>query len=298
VAEAPRVGVSTLETKPFETPAPFAGDAWAAALATTVQEKIESVSEQAAEVSAPADVNATVIEPLPQAAEAAGPANWASVTDTPWEMEAKKASLLAATWDAPAPSMPPSVTEAEQFFKEEPAAASVTEAPSAAMSEFVEQSSFHGASEFNQEQRAETVEAPAAGSAESLETKSTESSYELPALDFSAPEAVTESAYVSSTPAKLNETQEVAAYQETESSFVSPVETSAAEEPAHVTEAVEEVIQHVEPAAAAEVQQPDIDALVARVVAKLSPDVLQRVTQEILKPVIEALIKDELASKR
>ena len=41
-----------------------------------------------------------------------------------------------------------------------------------------------------------------------------------------------------------------------------------------------------------------MDALVARVVAKMSPDVMQRVTQEILKPVIEALIKDELATKR
>jgi hypothetical protein len=47
-----------------------------------------------------------------------------------------------------------------------------------------------------------------------------------------------------------------------------------------------------------EQQQPDMEALVARVVAKMSPDVLQRVTQEILKPVIEALIKDELAAKR
>ena len=55
--------------------------------------------------------------------------------------------------------------------------------------------------------------------------------------------------------------------------------------------------RHAEPAAA-EVQQLDMDALVARVVAKMNPDVLQRVTQEILKPVIEALIKDELASKR
>jgi len=218
------------------------------------------------------------------------------VTDTPWEVEAKKASLLAATWDAPAPSMPPSVMEAEQFFQEEPAA--VTEEPSAEVNEFVEQSSFHGASEFSQEQHAE---APAE-SAESLDSKSREGSYELPALDFSAPEAVTESPYAASAPAEVNEAKEVPAYREAD--FVSHQETPAtAEEPSYVTETAEEVVREVapepEPApAAAEVQQPDMDALVARVVAKMSPEVLQRVTQEILKPVIEALIKDELAAKK
>ena len=295
-AEAPRAGVSTQENKPFGSPAPFAGDAWAAALATTVQEKIAEVGEPAAEVSAPADANATVIEPAPQNVEAAGPANWSSVTDSPWELEAKKASLLAATWDSPAPSTPPSVADAEQFLQEEPAAA-MNEEPSAVVNEFVEQTSFHGASEFSQGQPIEVNEAPAA-SMESSEAKSPEGSYELPALDFSAPEVVTESAYASSAPAELNETQEMHAYQESETSFVSQVETpAAAEEFAHVTEAVQEAGHHAEPAAAV-VQQLDMDALVARVVAKMSPDVLQRVTQEILKPVIEALIKDELASKR
>jgi len=287
--EAPRVGVSTLESKPVEAHAPFAGDAWAAALATTVQEKIAEASEPGAEAVAPMDANATVIEPLPQSVEAAGPANWASVTDTPWELEAKKASLLAATWDAPAPAMPPSVAAAEQFLQEEPAAAA-SDAPSAVVNEFVEQGEFHGVTEFSQEQHVEANEAPAAAVAGSLD--------ELPALDFSAPEAVTESAYASSAPAEVNETQEALGYRESEANFVSHAETPATEEPVHATEAVEEVMHRAEPAAAAEVQQLDMDALVARVVAKMSPDVMQRVTQEILKPVIEALIKDELASKR
>jgi hypothetical protein len=166
------------------------------------------------------------------------------------------------------------------------------------VNEFVEQTSFHGGSEFTQEQRAEASETQAAASVESFESKSSEGSYELPALDFSTPEVGTESAYASSAPAELNETQEVQAYQEPEPNYVSHMETSAAaEEPAQVTEAVEEVVHHAAPAAA-EVQQLDMDALVARVVAKMNPDVLQRVTQEILKPVIEALIKDELATKR
>jgi CheY-like chemotaxis protein len=284
-AEAPRVGTSTLESKPMGSPAPFAGDAWAAALATTVQEKIADVNERAAEVSAPVDANATVIEPLPQSVETAGPANWSSVTDTPWELEAKKASLLAATWDAPAPSTPPSASDAEQFLKEEPVAAA-TETPSAIVNEFVEQNEFHGASEFSHDQQAEVAEAPAA-SAESSELKSPEGSYELPALDFSTPETVTESAYAPSAPSELNETREVHGHQEPESNYASHIEAPAAEE----------VVPEAAPAPA-ELQQTDMEALVARVVAKISPDVLQRVTQEILKPVIEALIKDELASRK
>ncbi len=294
VAEAPRVGVSTLENKPFEAPAPFAGDAWVAALATTVQEKIAEVNTATPMASTTFDANATVIEPAPLLVEAAEQANWPSGTETPWELEAKKASLLAATWDAPAPSMPPNVTEAEKFLQEEPAAG-VTETPGAVIDEFVEHSSFHGASEFGQAQHAEAAEAHV----ESTELKSPESSHELPGLDFSAPEAAVESAYASIAPAELSETQEVHAYQDSEPSYVSHVvETHAAEEPAHVTEAVEEVVHHAEPAAAAEAQQPDMDELVARVVAKMNPDVLQKMTREILKPVIEALIKEELASKR
>jgi len=40
-----------------------------------------------------------------------------------------------------------------------------------------------------------------------------------------------------------------------------------------------------------------MDELVARVLGKMNPEVLQRVTHEILKPVIEAIVRDELDSK-
>ena len=43
--------------------------------------------------------------------------------------------------------------------------------------------------------------------------------------------------------------------------------------------------------------EPDMDELVARVLAKMNPEVLQAVTREILKPVVEALVKDELGKK-
>jgi hypothetical protein len=49
---------------------------------------------------------------------------------------------------------------------------------------------------------------------------------------------------------------------------------------------------------AAPAPEPSMDDLVAKVLAKMSPDVLQAVTREILKPVVEAMVKEELKSKK
>jgi hypothetical protein len=43
---------------------------------------------------------------------------------------------------------------------------------------------------------------------------------------------------------------------------------------------------------------PNMDDLVAKVLAKMNPEVLQAVTREILKPVVEALVQEELKSKK
>ena len=43
---------------------------------------------------------------------------------------------------------------------------------------------------------------------------------------------------------------------------------------------------------------PNVDELVAKVLSKMSPEMLQAVTREILKPVVEAMVKDELKSKK
>jgi CheY-like chemotaxis protein len=51
-----------------------------------------------------------------------------------------------------------------------------------------------------------------------------------------------------------------------------------------------------EPAAAPS-PAPDMDEIVARVLAKMNPEVLQTVTRELLKPLVEAMIKDELTKK-
>ena len=84
------------------------------------------------------------------------------------------------------------------------------------------------------------------------------------------------------------------------------------EEAAHVTEhATQEAEQLnadgtsfyapealVEAPAAAPAAAPNMDDLVARVLAQMSPEVLQAVTREILKPVVEAMVKEELKSKK
>jgi hypothetical protein len=41
-----------------------------------------------------------------------------------------------------------------------------------------------------------------------------------------------------------------------------------------------------------------MDELVAKVLAKMSPEMLQAVTREILKPVVEAMVRDEISSKK
>ena len=51
-------------------------------------------------------------------------------------------------------------------------------------------------------------------------------------------------------------------------------------------------------AAEAAAQAQSMDDLVAKVLAKLSPDVLQAVTREILKPVVAAMVKEEMKSKK
>jgi len=71
----------------------------------------------------------------------------------------------------------------------------------------------------------------------------------------------------------------------------------------HIAPQVAPDLASEEPAAAPEfaasipAASPNMDELVAKVLAKMNPDVLQAVTREILKPVIEALVKDELSKK-
>src|SRR5712664_637328 len=73
-----------------------------------------------------------------------------------------------------------------------------------------------------------------------------------------------------------------------------------AEDATHVAEeqsASESFYARHQAAEAAEAKS-NMDDLVAKVLARMSPEVLQAVTREILKPVVEAMVKEEMQSKK
>jgi hypothetical protein len=269
--EAASVGVTTLEPKPVENEVPFSGDAWAAAMAAGVEDKVnetqeltqhvpESLAEaerasafssqsvgepEIANASLPAELSAPVVE-----VKSAEPANnWFSVSSSPWDTEAKKVSRLAATWDAPATESVVRETTSPEAVENNPATEAVV-GESYAETRLVEEgvtSYVNGASDASHGHYAtESVLAEAAS---------------------------THAAALLAT--EQHETQE-----------------AAAETPSHAP-----IVETQQPVAAS-AAQPNMDELVARVLEKMSPDVLQRVTRDILRPVIEAIIKDELDGKK
>jgi hypothetical protein len=48
----------------------------------------------------------------------------------------------------------------------------------------------------------------------------------------------------------------------------------------------------------AKAPEPSMEDLVAKVLAKMSPDMLQAVTRDILKNVVESMVRDELNAKK
>jgi len=77
--------------------------------------------------------------------------------------------------------------------------------------------------------------------------------------------------------------------------------------PASTVEAIREEAQHVAETAVQEAPSVDtsskapetsMEDMVAKVLAKMSPEMLQAVTREILKPVVEAMVRDELNAKK
>jgi CheY-like chemotaxis protein len=70
------------------------------------------------------------------------------------------------------------------------------------------------------------------------------------------------------------------------------------EEAAYVAESVTQETSAVRSTAKTAAAETDMEAMVAKVLAKLNPDVLQALTREILKPVIESMVKDELNAKK
>ena len=266
------VAVSTLEAKPAETPVPFSGDAWAAAMAAGVEEKLKrEVEGKAAKEEV---VEALAVEAVaPEAEKEAAPAsNWFSTSATPWETEARKASQLAATWDAPAAEAPVAeVAAAHEEAVAEEAAPTIEAEPEPVVS-----APHYAVEETHELETVEKVETPKWANAWEA-GPSTKATNVAPVHE-----------------AGPNETQEIPVYRAEVPEWYAAAPAPVVEAP--VEEAHAEVAPvHLEaPVAAVEEKQPNMDELVARVLAKMNPEMLQKVTHDILKPVIEALVKDEL----
>ena len=93
-------------------------------------------------------------------------------------------------------------------------------------------------------------------------------------------------------------------YAATHPSVASDLETLREEASHAVEQAAHEAEETGTPAGAGETPQDalanfDMDAVVAKVLARMgSSSMLQEVTREILKPVVEAMVREELASKK
>jgi len=270
-AETPVAAVSTIARKVSEGPVPFTGDAWAAAMAAGVEEKLaeidateipaaeetetkEAVREEAAtpETSSVESASVAPEKSGEQAKEAQPPSSWFSVSGTPWEVEARKATRLASTWDAPITNSSDATEDVLPAMAEEPAGAEVA-SHAAAELQIAEP-------ERHREKQTEPTE---------VASTSWGSAWETPAAPVPSFEPVVE---------RIAEVAEPTVGE-------SRAEQGGEAAPATVAEA-------------GQTAQPDMDELVARVLVKMNPEVLQKVTREILKPVIEAIIRDELDSKK
>jgi CheY-like chemotaxis protein len=268
--ESQSVAVATVDAKPADGALPFSGDAWAAAMAAGVEEKIAKIDEVApavSEVEPAQESHEQSVEQVSQTAVAmpdaavAEPPNWATVPETAWEMEAKKASLLASTWDAPKPVMTEETQEVPAYVAETPVehVETATEASAENSAYSAEQVASSESTDHEETPANETAQESTAEQV--AEPKSWENAWEAPVA---------------------NPVEQATEYVHTEAPRV--------EEPATVAAS--------ETAAPAHMAEPDMDELVARVLGKMNPEILQKVTREILRPVIEAIVRDEINSKK
>jgi CheY-like chemotaxis protein len=209
--ENPTVETATLETSVSEAPSSPIEEQQVAAEVAQVPSAIPA--------SAPAQAEAA-----PEPEKPAG-SSWFSSVPSPWDAEVQKASRLASTWGAPAPSEPAARAVPEGYH-----AQAAMQDPSA------------------------TVDALPSVLSEEAKARAQEA-----ALPAATVEAIRE------------EAQLVA-------------ETAGQEAPAAET--------------SAKIQEPSMEDLVAKVLARMSPDMLQAVTRDILKNVVESMVRDELNNKK
>jgi len=184
--------------------------------------------------------------------------SWMAGAVSPWESEAQRASRLAATWDT-AMTTPAAVVEEPVVALE--AGSSDSAALEAAHEE-------------------ETADSYAA---EPLIEK--ELPEEALAVEPEPPMPAAEAAPLIE--ALLSPATQEVLHQEAEQVVAEQTPVAA------TLSGLEKSVSSDEKSEA----QPNMDEIVAKVLARMNPDVVQAVTREILKPLVEAMIKDELQKK-
>jgi hypothetical protein len=209
------------------------------------------------EIAVP-EVEAFEAAPSPQPETSRNVNSWMAGAVSPWEAELERASQLASTWDTAKIAMDQPVEQN-----------SATEA-------FLDPVTTSSAYESSVESAVEPTIVEAGPAEESL--LSPAATEDIPAI---------ESLLTSETKEFLQEETAHVVAEEL------PQELEQASEPqvsAYASQVTSEPVAAPSPTS-------NMDEIVAKVLAKMNPEVLQAVTREILKPLVEAMIKDELTKK-
>src|SRR6267154_672859 len=204
-------------------------------------------------------VIATIPEPAaPESTKPNGANSWFSTTTSPWEAEAQKANQLAATWDAPAVQSASAPSEQNEEPVLEQLPVVEEVQPEAALT-------YDFVSEAPSEEPVSYVPDPGLVGNEIVD-------------HTPLPELISDGSISVETVESIRQETSYALESVTESAATKPANNATAK--------------------FVETSQQDMDALVANVLAKMSPEMLQAVTREILKPVVAAMIRDEINAKK
>ena len=280
--EAP--GAAAAKSEPESATPGFSADAWNVAIQANAAEH-----GTASTLAVEHDAVTTAIDRFAETKEAAVESS--PLATGSWEVQALKATQLAATWDAPADA---AVAEASATHLE--AVSATSDAPVAGHEET-----------FAQEQSAEAGVTQTMGAENIVAEPEPAASEQAPEPESATVGAATSAdAYVAAPEPLAEEHSEAAEPQ-------AATETAREQEAEHSSaEALQQEQENIRDAASAavlsesasEAQQESAkpalasEELVARVLASLSPEVMQRVTQELLKPVVEAMVREELNKKK
>jgi hypothetical protein len=187
-----------------------------------------------------------------------------------WDSAVQKANQLASSWDVTPAAAVAEVTATPEAVPEHAAAPEKVEEVAAVA----------------QEEQAKISEP-----AQAVE--------QAPVVDAVETTAAAETIIEENPAAGIPNVEEVAGAIENHYAHEPLVETAAAP---HLSDSAVENIREEAAHVAAEAMPAEgsaaMDDLVAKVLARMSPEAMQAVTREILRPVVEALVRDELKSKK